>query len=283
MVTADQAELRTEEEPGAEAQPGLQPTAESRRDRHSTPRPRSTIRFPYYGLPESITLCDIIHRQAGDRCTLEQLRAFLGNTAVDSGAFRSRIAAAALFGLAEPGDRWVALTPRARAIFSMHPEDAQQARVDAFLSVPLFRALYERYRGRSLPPKGGLLNVIEELGVVRNQRETAYTVFDRSAEAAGFYSSGREYLVAPVIRADATRREPEADPAPPPIEWTRSPDGVRSSPPPPPPPTGIHPAILGLLQLLPPQGSKWSSGRKDEWLLAFKATINVIYPDAEPE
>jgi len=49
------------------------------------------------------------------------------------------------------------------------------------------------------------------------------------------------------------------------------------------PPVGstVHPALVGLLQLLPPARTPWRQGKKD-WILAFTATIDAIYPEADP-
>lgn len=43
------------------------------------------------------------------------------------------------------------------------------------------------------------------------------------------------------------------------------------------PPT-VHPALVGLLSLLPPPRSSWGRGKQD-WIKAFTATIDAIYPD----
>lgn len=236
------------------------------------PRPKSGIQFPYYHLDDAIKVVEAIHNNAGDRARVDQVRGFLGARSVASGAFRTRLAASSMYGLVRTEANTVTLTDRAKAILSMHPEDAQQARVDAFLAVPLYARIYEVYRGRSLPPEVGIKRVIEELGVVRGQVDTAYNIFDKSSEQAGFRTSGKDYLVAPTIRPrdrGSTERRPSL---------TEPPSGTGGGAT---PPTGIHPALLGLLQLLPAPGTKWGRERK-EWLQAFTATINVLYPDDGP-
>lgn len=44
--------------------------------------------------------------------------------------------------------------------------------------------------------------------------------------------------------------------------------------------SGVHPAITGLLQLLPPPRAPWKHG-KDDWIKAFTATIDAVYPSSD--
>lgn len=46
----------------------------------------------------------------------------------------------------------------------------------------------------------------------------------------------------------------------------------------PPPPPSIHPALIGLLQLLPAPQTSWGKG-KQGWLKAFTAAIDAVYPE----
>ncbi|MCA9177231.1 MAG: hypothetical protein KDB14_22230, partial [Planctomycetales bacterium] len=47
-----------------------------------------------------------------------------------------------------------------------------------------------------------------------------------------------------------------------------------------PPGPSVHPALIGLLQLLPPPKTPWSDG-KANWIKAFTAAIDAIYPDEQ--
>jgi len=44
-------------------------------------------------------------------------------------------------------------------------------------------------------------------------------------------------------------------------------------------PRGIHEAISGLLRYLPPPGTPWSAQKKEAFLKAFTAAIELIYPE----
>ncbi len=80
---------------------------------------------------------------------------------------------------------------------------ARQARITAFLNVPLYRRLYENYKGRNLPPDPGLEQAIVNLGVSAKQKERARQVFQRSANYAGFFNQGRNRLILPAGLTDS--------------------------------------------------------------------------------
>ena len=40
----------------------------------------------------------------------------------------------------------------------------------------------------------------------------------------------------------------------------------------------IHPAIMGLIQLLPNQGEAMSSELRSNWLISIEAALKLIYP-----
>lgn len=249
---------------------------------HKAKRQYSTVRFPYYDQEDAVSVAKALHELGGE-AGHDQLARKLGHKTVESGAYRLRLGGAAMFGLIETADRRVRLTDRAKSIFSMHPEDTRAAMIDAFLDVPLFRMIYERYQGRQLPPEDGLKNVIRELGVVPNQIDRVYSTLMRSADTAGYFSSGRGYLVAPVARRPARPDPAQKDFGLGTGEGKQASVEVKSggsgSPS---PPTGIHPALMGLLQELPGAGTPWRRGKR-EWLTAFTAIINVLYPDAGEE
>ena len=50
----------------------------------------------------------------------------------------------------------------------------------------------------------------------------------------------------------------------------------------PPPPasshfSGVHPALVGMLQELPKPGTQWSTGQKDAFVKAFRSILDVVY------
>lgn len=157
-------------------------------------RGRSEIAFPYYDLRQSERLANQVWSNAG-KCTPEQLAAWLGHRTLYSGAFRNRVSSAAQFGLVVSSRKLIALTDLGRQI--TNPPQAREARVRAFLSVSLYRRIYEDHKGRRLSPAMLLRQQMIELGVTPSQAQTARQVFMRSAEHAGFLEVGDDRLVEP--------------------------------------------------------------------------------------
>lgn len=78
--------------------------------------------------------------------------------------------------------------------------------------------------------------------------------------------------------AGTAQREPEVDrdpPADPPADKPRGGAGSGGTPP---TISTVHPALVGLLQLLPTPLTPWRKG-KQAWLEAFTSAINAVYPD----
>jgi hypothetical protein len=79
--------------------------------------------------------------------------------------------------------------------YDVDPHLGPQARVQAFLTVPLYKALFENYRGFTLPRDVALEQQMVSLGVATKQKQKARQAFQRSAEQAGFFAHGRNKLV----------------------------------------------------------------------------------------
>lgn len=237
-------------------------------------RPRSETKFPYYDLNNGLDLARAVRDQGGGECNLEQLARFTDTKSTGSGAFRSRISSAALFGLVTAGGGKVAITGRAQTILSPeYDEDAQWERVTAFLSVPLFKAIHDHYRGSPLPAEVGLKNALEHtFGVVKDRVAPTYRVFMSSGEQAGFFAMGKTHLVQPHIKPrDEKKREdrekPPSGPTPP-----------GGAEPPAPPPPGVHTVLSGWLQLLPPDSQGWPREKFDTWIQGFTAAVKILHP-----
>lgn len=165
---------------------------------------RSTIQFPYLDLDTAVEVARALYDRAGHgACGLDELAAQMGQTV--SGAFRAKTATARMYGLTEKDGRseWK-LTDLGRAI--VQPEREPSARVEAFLTIPLYSAIYENYKGHLLPPPKALEREMVSLGVASKQADKARQVFERSAQQAGFFAHGDDRLVQPRIdKAPATK------------------------------------------------------------------------------
>lgn len=244
-----------------------EPTPETSKPEKQT-REASTISFPYNDLNDAVGIARAIWDNVGTSTADQaQLAAWAGHDSVDSGAFRTRMSAARVFGLITTGSKQVALTAIGRSISD--PEAGAQARTDAFLNVPLYRRLFERYEGSNLPTTNVALEAdLVDLGVAEKQKDRARQVFQRSAEQAGFFSQGRNRLVRPAIRTESgssTHRDRLGG---------NGGDGGGTD--------TLDPFIRGLVDSLPEKGTVWPTMGRKKWLSTAEGIFSLMYED-EPE
>ena len=126
---------------------------------------------------------------------------------LNSGAFRNRMAAAAHFGLLTPTRGRVQITD-----LGMRVLDAEQrpaALVEAWMQVPVFKSLFDRFDGNRLPPSSGIEAELKDLGVPSKNAVVIRRVLMTSAETAGLLNPARDRLVRPTISAQANIQEPK--------------------------------------------------------------------------
>lgn len=233
----------------------------------------SRIAFPYGDLEDAITVGDAIRKYAGRDCTTDQLAAWLGHDSVSSGSFRSRLSTARIFGIIETESDRVTLTDLGRRI--VDPTHMAAAKVESFLSVPLYKEIFQQYKGFLLPSDLALEEEMVKLGVSPKQKQRARQAFQRSADQAGFFSAGRDRLVAPGKASDG--ETPKSRPVGIDTKVGQSTGGGGGSTPP--PVTTSHPLIQGLFQTLPSAGSVWPERERVLWLEAAKTNFRLIYKD----
>jgi hypothetical protein len=170
---------------------------------------RSSIEFPYLDLDTAVEVARAVYARAGlGLCELDELAAQMDQ--VVSGAFRQKTATAKSFGVIEKDSRSAfKLTTLGQNI--VQDETEAEARAAAFLTVPLYKAVFERYRGHLLPPAKALEREMGALGVAPKQTGKARQAFERSAQEAGFFAQGDDRLVQPRLDPPATRSIVSAD------------------------------------------------------------------------
>ncbi len=231
------------------------------------PRVRSTIKFPYGDLDDAVAVARAIHNGYGTSCTLDQLAGSLGQTTT-SGSFRLKVAAAQIFDVVTAARGQLTLTQTGLDLVDSQKEAV--ARAKAFLQVPLYGKLHEKFRGNRLPAEKGLEQEMIQLGVSAKQADKARHSFNRSARQAGFFQSGDDRLVQP-----STLNIPPSD---------GNAFSNASAETPPPPPLGLslradllaEPLIVGLFNALPPLDADARS-KLDEWIGAAKAVFGLVY------
>lgn len=238
-------------------------------------RERSTIGFPYGDLDSAVNVARTLYERGGGHCQVDQLAAWMNYSSVDNGAFRLQLNTARIFGLSAQSRRNVELTRLGHRI--VDGEQEAEARVDAFLYVPLYRKVHEHFLGRGLPPDAGLESVFADFGVARKQTSKARQAFQRSAQQAGFFNEGDDRLIKPGIEmshGDGGVANAEA------ISDTTGNDSVMGAS----SPThrDLHPLIRGLVETLPVPGQEWSDMEQKAWLDAAKANFALIYKPNRP-
>jgi hypothetical protein len=168
-------------------------------------REQSTIVFPYLDLDSAIEVARAVYNRSGlGTCNVDELAAEMDQTV--SGAFRLKTGTAKIFDVIDKDGRsGFKLSELGRQIVSAETERA--ARADAFMKVPLYSAVYEKYRGHMLPPPKALEREMQSLGVSSKQTDKARQAFERSARQAGYFESGEDRLIRP--RADTSQRKDE--------------------------------------------------------------------------
>lgn len=234
-------------------------------------REQSTIEFPYTDLDNAVEVVRAVHAAGGTACEYDQLAAQL-NVEAKGGGFRLRVNGARTYDVItyERGGR-ISLTELGRQLIDPHTE--RVARMNAFLSVPLFLKVYEQFKGGPLPPQAGLERAVESMGVGSKVKDRARQVLLRSAKQAGFFEHAADRLVKPSIKEQAGSKADAADKT---DDDKRDPGGRSGG-------GGAggggpgHPLISGLLLTLPQPGEEWSYEDRYNWLNMANSIFKMVY------
>src|ERR1700679_1244427 len=107
-------------------------------------RERSSIEFPYGDLDGAIEVAKAVHIVGGMSCKWEQLAAQLDQAAT-GGGFRTRVQTAKTFGFLSYSQGTVTLSNLGARVCD--PAQDAAAKVEAFLHVPLYKSVYEKFKG----------------------------------------------------------------------------------------------------------------------------------------
>lgn len=232
----------------------------------------SSIAFPYMDLDAAVTVARAFVSNGGGAHTRDQLAGVMQQSPM-SGAFIMKLSAARQFGLVDYIDGKFKLTDLGFSIVDKSEVREKQARVQAFLSVELYRKVYEEFKGKQLPPRPlGLEQTFVQMGVSPKQKTNARLAFDRSAKQAGFSTLDPDRLIEPMVGGGSGGGSqldtPVVGKSAPPISFA----GGGGN--------GLDPLISGLLDRLPIPGEVWSAEKRKKWLQTFEANLEMIYPVA---
>lgn len=233
-------------------------------------RARSSIGFPYFHLEKSIEIVQAVHVVGGDGCEWTQLAAHLGQ-APAGGGFRQRMISSRTFGLLNYVKQRVTLTEVGRQCIDQ--SSAKAGRVRAFLTVPLFSAMFDKLDGQPLPPHQAIEHQMMEIGVAPKQAGRARQAFLRSARDAGFFEISPDRMTKPPIEeVPAKSREPSGG--------TTDSDSVQGE-------SSLdrpHQLVGALLAQLPPEiEGKFDKGLCLIWLQMMLSSLMLIYKDSREE
>lgn len=237
-------------------------------------RQRSSIGFPYNNLGDAIEVANAIHSHAGTGdCDDAQLSAWMNMSAKSSG-FRVQLSASRLFGLIETTSGRHKLTPL--GVMILDPQQERGARSQAFMNVPLYKAIYEAHKTGVLPPAAALEREITGLGVAEKQTARARQVFERSAEQAGYFEHGKNRLVMPAVAIRDVPPPGDDD-----TDKNKNKNGGGDG-------GGVDdleldPLLIALLKKIPPAEKGWAAAQRVRWFRTFAMNVSQIYDeDGEP-
>lgn len=240
-------------------------------------RLQSTIQFAYGDLDTAIEVAEAMHRSGYRECAPDQLAAAM-HQSLSSGNFRHKISTARIFGLVKTAPGQIAITDLGYRV--LDPGQASKAKIDAFLSVELYRRLYDDFRGKPLPPRPAALErAFENYGVSSKQTDKARQAFDRAAKQAGFFIHGNDKLVmpggmdlAPPSKTDLKADEPKSRGL---RQGGGGDDGGSLN---------LDPLIMALLQKLPTEPKhKWPLVERAKWLRALAMNFSFVYEPGEQD
>jgi hypothetical protein len=235
-------------------------------------RQRSSIGFPYNNLGDAIEVAEAIHSNAGTgECDDSQLSAWM-NVSPKSSGYRIQISASRMFGLVETSNGTHKLSPLGRSI--VDPQQERDARARAFLNVPLYKAIYEKYRVGVLPPAAALERDIVGLGVAEKQTGRARQVFERSAEQAGYFDHGKNRLVMPAMAARDASPPGEIQDDKGGGSGGGGGEGISG--------LNLDPLLIALLKKIPTADKGWPGASRVRWFRTFAMNVSQIY-DSETD
>lgn len=233
----------------------------------------SSIGFPYMSLDAGIAIARAVLDAGGVPLSREQLAGVMGSSS-GSGTFLMKIAAARTFGLINYVQGKYELTNLGFSIVDSDEKRQRAARAESFKTVPLYRRVYEEFKGKQLPPRPlGLEQAFVKFGVAPKQANYARLAFDKSAQQAGFFAAGPDRLIEPIMgAAPADRNRPTADENDGDSERGRP--IVKNTAP---VASELHPFIQGLLDSLPAPDTNWTVDGRAKWLQAAANIFDLMY------
>ncbi len=249
----------------------------------------SALAFPYVDLDNAISVARSMLNSGGVPCTREQLAGAM-KLQLTSGSFIIKTGAARMFGLIESVQGKYQLTQLGFSIVDEAREKA--AKAEAFLNVPLYRRVYDEFKGKQLPPRPhGLEQAFVKFGIPPKQKTNARLAFEKSARQAGYSTVDPDRLIEPILGPIGATGPtgPFGPPGATGITGPTGPTGPRGESAArfygggPAINEGLDQLIRGLLDRLPKAGQKWEIEKRVKWLQTLAANIDMVYESEDGE
>lgn len=154
-------------------------------------RDRTLIEFPYSDMGRAHELTKALG-ESGGKVWIEQTQLAVAlDMAASGGTFRGRLSAAKMFGFIETEGGKVRISDLGLHLLNESTE--RGAKVEAFLRIPLYKAMYDSYNGFALPPAAAIERQMHTMGVPPKQTERARQAFAASAQTAGYIASNGRF------------------------------------------------------------------------------------------
>ena len=191
---------------------------------------RSVYLFPAYDFSVAKQIAERVEQDGGGKLS-EHTLARAMEQSVKSSAFQLRVLTARQFGLVIRHDKEVETTTLAKAILKpLAPDERFKGMAEAFMNIPLFKVVAERYKGRPLPHGQDFRNVLErEFQVQPDRVPDAERKFLDSARETNVLVSqgGLQYLVTDeVVPSSSSPHPPPTNghiTPPPPVQASTNP------------------------------------------------------------
>jgi hypothetical protein len=232
-------------------------------------------RFTTFDLDSCLEMAKAVHDN-GALLSSAELAAHLGYKSDNNGSFNTRLANARLFGLVTGPSSALTTTPRSLAI--LHPDypvAAARARLEAFESVPLYKAVLDQYHGQPLPDETGMRNALTTRWEITPERAQMVLarMMDSAEQASLFRTAGnRSRMIRPTLPSGDG---PPLHQTPPPHSEDHHGDagggghdknsGVR-----------VNKVIDGALDMLPDE-RQWDEENLSLWLRFFEDALRIYY------
>ena len=230
------------------------------------------VPLPQVHLAACVPIVRAIHEVGGNACEWDQVAVKL-ELAPKGGRFRLLMLASRWFKLLNYRGQDVTLSNLGVGLLDAGTH--KSSLVAAFLSVDLYRKLYEDWKGSPLPPAPAIENRMVAEGVTRAQAARSRQRFIRSARDAGFFEMGRDRLVKPsLVRQDSASSSDQVGKDAQPTD-PRGDSGAR------PTPSGLQlPRLVeDTLAKMPITQELEEMLSWDRWLKGFVTVLGMEYPD----